>query len=124
MYYTIGEFAELTGLSITTLRYYEQEHLICPERKANGQRIYSEGDATWIAFIVRLKETGMPIREIRRYAALRAQGVSTLEERRDMLLAHRRTLEKRIQTMQSHLTMLNDKISYYEDAIEGHALSQ
>lgn len=60
----------------------------------------------------------MPIREIKRYTALRAQGVSTLEERRDMLLAHRRTLENRIQAMQSHLTKLNDKISYYEDAIE------
>lgn len=123
MEYTIGAFSELTGLSIYTLRYYEQERLIIPSRKSNGQRTYSESDLSWIAFIVRLKETGMPIKEIRQYAALREQGVSTLRERKAMLLEHRAVLEANIQKLNDHLSTLDDKIQYYQDEIEKQELS-
>lgn len=37
----------------------------------------------------RLKDTGMPIKEIRHYAELRAAGDSTLSERMEMLVQHR-----------------------------------
>ena len=47
---------------------------------------YSDKDLTWIAFIKRLKDTGMPIKEIRHYAELRADGDPTLSERMEMLV--------------------------------------
>lgn len=80
MEYSIGEFSKLTGLGIHTLRYYEQEGLIAPERNSGNRRCYSDKDLTWIAFIKRLKDTGMPIKEIRHYAELRAAGDPTLSE--------------------------------------------
>ena len=74
MDYSIGEFSKVTGLGIHTLRYYEHENLIIPLRNASNRRRYSEKDIAWIAFIKRLKATGMPIKEIKKYAVLRAKG--------------------------------------------------
>ena len=64
MEYSIGEFSRKTGLGIHTLRYYEHEGLLLPERTAANRRRYSERDVEWVAFLLRLKETGMPIREV------------------------------------------------------------
>ena len=92
MGYSIAEFSRLTDLGIHTLRYYEHEGLITPERNSSNRRCYSDKDLTWIEFIKRLKDTGMPIKEIRHYAKLRAVGTSTLHERLEMLIAHREVL--------------------------------
>ena len=118
MDYPIGEFSKLTGLGIHTLRYYEHEGLIAPERNSNNRRCYSDKDLTWIEFIKRLKDTGMPIKEIQHYAKLRAEGDPTLRERMEMLTAHREALNEQIRQLQEHLTKLDDKIDFYRQEID------
>jgi DNA-binding transcriptional MerR regulator len=118
--YSIGEFSKVTGLGIHTLRYYEHENLIIPLRNASNRRRYSEKDIAWIAFIKRLKATGMPIKEIKKYAALRAKGDVTLSERMEMLIQHRQSLNEQIRRLQEHETMLDEKIAFYRQEIEGH----
>ena len=111
MQYLIGEFSRLTGLSIHTLRYYENERLITPKRNSGNRRCYSDEDIIWIEFIKRLKNTGMPIKQIQHYAKLRAMGESTMNERRKILINHRETLKNQIEQLQEHMKKLNDKIS-------------
>ena len=118
MDYSIGEFSEVTGLGIHTLRFYEHEGLITPMRNSSNRRRYSDRDMTWIAFIKRLKATGMPIKEIKRYAALRAEGDTTLSERMEMLIQHRQSLREQIRQLQEHETKLDEKISFYQQEIE------
>lgn len=118
MNYSIGEFSKITNLSIDTLRYYEKEGLITPQRKENGRRYYMEKDVTWIAFIKRLKETKMPIKEIQKYAKLRAIGDSTKAYRMEMLIKHRVALEKEIAKANENLQKLNEKIDFYKSAID------
>ena len=118
MNYSIGEFSNLTNISIYTLRYYEKENLIIPNRKENGNRCYSEKDVIWIEFIKRLKDTKMPIKEIQKYAALRADGDSTMNERMEMLIKHRTALKEEISKSNEHLEKLNLKINYYKAAID------
>lgn len=118
MNYSIGEFSKLTSISVYTLRYYEKEVLITPDRKENGRRMYSENDVKWVEFIKRLKDTGMPIKEIKKYAALRAMGNSTLRERMAMLKKHRTNLNEQISKSQEHLQKLDDKIAFYQSEIE------
>lgn len=118
MDYSIGEFSEVTGLGIHTLRYYEHEGLITPMRNSSNRRRYSDRDITWIAFIKRLKATGMPIKEIKRYAALRAEGDATLSERMEMLIQHRQSLREQIRQLQEHETKLDEKIAFYRQEIE------
>ena len=118
MEYSIGDFSKLTGLGIHTLRYYEHEGLIVPERNSSNRRRYSDKDLTWIEFIKRLKDTGMPIKEIRHYAELRAAGDSTLFERMEMLVQHRQALNEQIAQLQEHKTKLDEKIEFYRKEIE------
>lgn len=118
MDYSIGEFSKATGLGIHTLRYYEHENLIIPLRNSSNRRRYSEKDIAWIAFIKRLKATGMPIKEIKKYAALRANGDATLSERMEMLMQHRQSLNERIRQLQEHEAMLDEKIAFYRQEIE------
>lgn len=118
MEYSIGDFSRLTGLGIHTLRYYEQEGLINPERNSSNRRRYSDGDIAWVGFIKRLKETGMPIKEIKRYAQLRAIGNPSLQERLEMLMEHRQALCEQIRQLQEHQDRLEDKIDFYRNEIQ------
>ena len=122
MEYSIGEFSRLTNLGIHTLRYYEHENLITPKRNSSNRRCYSDKDLAWIEFIKRLKDTGMPIKEIQRYAKLRAKGDLTLNERMEMLTMHRESLNEQIKALQEHMAKLDDKIDFYRQEIERTSL--
>ena len=77
----IGEFSKLVGLSISTLRYYEDQGFLHIERQ-NGIRNYHAEDVGFVQFIKRLKDMGMPLANIKRYADLRYAGAHTVHERR------------------------------------------
>jgi DNA-binding transcriptional MerR regulator len=117
MTYSIGEFAKIAKMSIDTLRYYEKEKLIVVKRDKSGRRRYTDEDVQWILFIRRLKETGMPIKEIRRYAALRYQGDATMCERLQILEQHRQYVLAEKVKWESNLAHLQEKIQIYEDKI-------
>ena len=110
MEYTSGQFAKLMGMSLDTVRYYEKEGLILPGRKENNHRTYTDGDIGWMQFIKRLKETGMPIKEIRKYARLRSEGAATMGERMRMLARHRHDLDEKIRQLKKHREKLDEKI--------------
>ena len=60
----------------------------------------------------------MPIKEIKRYAALRAEGDATLSERMEMLIQHRQSLREQIRLLQEHEAKLDEKIAFYQQEIE------
>ena len=84
----IGAFAELTGISAYTLRYYEKKGLLFVKRDQNGCRNYLAEDREWVQFLCKLKATGMLLRDIKRYAQLRYNGDGTIAERLELLLKH------------------------------------
>ncbi|WP_278258978.1 MerR family transcriptional regulator [Nocardioides convexus] len=88
---TIAEASDALGLSADTLRYYEKDGLLLRPvpRTTSGHRQYDERDITWIRLVTRLRATGMPIRDVRRYAALVRAGQGNEEERLALLQAHR-----------------------------------
>lgn len=113
----IGELAKRTGLSAHTLRYYERIGLLPhADRDSSGQRDYDASILIWIEFLARLKTTGMPIREMLRYAALREQGAATGPERRALLEAHREKVRAHIAELQACLLVLDTKIGGYAEA--------
>jgi DNA-binding transcriptional MerR regulator len=112
---TIAEVAALSGLSAHTLRYYERIGLLDPVARVHGgQRRYSGDDLAWLAFLQRLRATGMPIRDMRRFADLRRQGDATIAARRALLEAHRDELLERISELQRDLAAVTDKITHYQ----------
>lgn len=113
----IGDLARRTGLTDHTLRYYERIGLLPPaHRDGSGQRQYDASILVWIGFLGRLKTTGMPIREMLRYAALRQRGPSTGAERRALLEAHRDKVRAHLAELQASLLVLDAKIGGYADA--------
>lgn len=117
---SIAEAAERTGLSPDTLRYYENDGLMLRpvDRSSAGHRRYSDGDLTWISLLTCLRGTGMPIREIRRYAELVRRGEGTEQDRLDLLRAHRTQVLARLAEVQDHLGAIDRKIGIYTDKIE------
>jgi DNA-binding transcriptional MerR regulator len=89
-----------TGLSIHTLRYYEQAGLLTPvERAPNGHREYTDDDVYRILFVTRLHASGMPIADIRRYVELAQQGDETILERLELLEEHRVSIDRKIEEL-------------------------
>lgn len=113
MNYSIGAFAKRMGVSADTLRYYEKEQLIRPERQ-QGRRVYTETDVNWVEFIMRLKETGMPIKRIAAYAKLRYRGKATVPERLAILRDHRRYVLAEKHKIEQNLARLDAKIKLYK----------
>ncbi|MCZ8515767.1 MerR family transcriptional regulator [Paenibacillus filicis] len=115
-YLSIQSIAELTGITAYTLRYYEKNGLIhAITRGPNGRRLYSEADLAWIRFLVRLRATGMSIRQMQQIAELRRQGASTTKERRVLLEAHRSKLAEQIGKLQEHHAAIHEKIRIYRE---------
>lgn len=113
--YTIHQMAQLTGLSIHTLRYYDSLGITpSVERSTSGYRTYMEDDVRGLLFIKRLRDTGMPLRDIQRYVELYFQGDDTIEARRDLLEQHRRQIETSMAEMQDSLNVVNAKIAIYD----------
>ena len=114
MSYSIAQAAQRSGLSIDTLRYYERIGLVDPPaRDSGGRRSYSEEDLGWLAFVTRLRTTGMPIRMMREFAQLRHGGDLTAGRRKQILVEHRNDVRARIAELQTCLEVLDYKIDHY-----------
>jgi DNA-binding transcriptional MerR regulator len=108
---TIQEVAERSGLSVHTLRYYERIGLLDRvERATSGHRRYDANDLAWIAFLIRLRATGMSIQQMQDFAYLRRQGPSTMPQRLAMLEEHHRLVSTHMQEMAGHLAIIEEKI--------------
>jgi DNA-binding transcriptional MerR regulator len=122
---TIAEAAERTGLTTHTLRYYERDGLMLREvdRSPTGHRRYTEQDLVWINLLTCLRGTGMPISDVRRYAALVRAGAGNELERLDLLRAHRQRVLAELAQVQEHLGAIDRKIGIYVDKLEVAATS-
>ena len=64
---TIGELAAELGVSLRTLRFYEQRGIIKPEREGRqGSRFYDDATVARMKEVLRLKRYGFTLREIKR----------------------------------------------------------
>jgi DNA-binding transcriptional MerR regulator len=117
---TIAEAAHRTGVSVHTLRYYERAGLVVTavDRTAGGRRRYHQLDLDWIVICTRLRATGMPIKEIRRYAQLVSAGHGNEKERLALMEAHRDNVTAQLAEVQEHLKLIDHKIDVYRGRLE------
>ncbi|WP_328591353.1 rhodanese-like domain-containing protein [Brevibacillus migulae] len=112
---TIQQIANVTGLSVHTLRYYEKMGLLeGVARNEHGYRQYSEADLSWIDFLLCLRDLGMTISEMKYYSDLRSQGASTLNPRRQLLEAHHEKVTTQIKALEQNLHKIKEKIILYK----------
>lgn len=111
--YTPAEASKRSGFSIDTLRYYEREGILpAVARTPGGRREYTDDDLARLGFLQCLRETGMPIARLRRYAEL-VDDPSTMGERAALLEEHHAAVEETIATLQAQQRRLREKIAWY-----------
>ncbi|MCK6256286.1 MerR family transcriptional regulator [Fictibacillus sp. KIGAM418] len=115
--YSISEAAKLLEISSHTLRYYEKEQIILPDRNDHGEREYGDSHIAWLRFVIKLKQTQMPLVKIREYSRLYQEGEHTQEARLRLLEEHRNSVREQISTLQETEKMLDHKIGSYKEMI-------
>ena len=111
--WSIGEAAAKCGLSQHTLRWYERIGLLgAIERGGDGRRRFSDGDLDWLSLLIKLRATGMPVRDMQRYAALVRSGAGEAE-RVELLKRHREEVRRALASQRECLKLLDAKIGNY-----------
>ncbi|WP_078410624.1 MerR family transcriptional regulator [Priestia abyssalis] len=116
MSYTINEVASKFGLSAHTIRYYDKEGLLpFIARNKSGNRIFTDDDLDWLKLICCLKDSGMPIKEIKTYCDLCLVGSRTSEERKNILLEHRKEVVRQLKRLKQNIQLIDTKIAFYDN---------
>ncbi|MCW8330144.1 MerR family transcriptional regulator [Photobacterium sp. SDRW27] len=119
----IHEAAEVSGLSCHTLRFYEKSGLIYPiPRDASGHRFYREHDIRWLHFVQCLKSTGMPLKDIQRFAAKVGDAENQAELLLKILQQHKVRLEQKLEETKEFLNHIDWKIEHYQAIITEQTL--
>ncbi|MCA0970860.1 MerR family transcriptional regulator [Halobacillus litoralis] len=118
MTYRIGELSKEIGVSEHTLRYYEKEGLVVPERGENNIRRYTEHNKLWVEFIIHMKETGMSLEDLKNYTQLWESGEEGTAEMIEILTNHREKVKKQLDTFRKNLELLNKKIDFYQNSLK------
>jgi DNA-binding transcriptional MerR regulator/catechol 2,3-dioxygenase-like lactoylglutathione lyase family enzyme len=119
----LAEVSARTGLSAYTLRYYEQEGLL-PKvaRSSGGQRRYRQLDLDRLWFLLRLRDTAMPIATMRRFAELRREGESGWAARLSLVLDHRSAVRQRLALLRENLVAIDQKIHRHRRILRGRGV--
>lgn len=119
MNYTIGQVAKMKNLSISQLRYYDQQGLFpFLKRTEKGDRVFTEDALNFLDFILCLKNTGMPIKEIQQFVELSMIGKATNPQRIEMMRQQETKLIQQIQQSQQHLIQIQQKINRLKNEME------
>jgi DNA-binding transcriptional MerR regulator len=114
---SIGDVAERTGLSVHALRFYEREGLMLSQyvtRGTGGHRRYTPMDVKWLMLCIKLRASGMPLAQIRRYAGLVREGPGNEQERLDLLREQQARVEQQLADLQECLQIITRKVGIYE----------
>ena len=116
--YSIGQVAEMFGLPISTLRYYDKQGLFPNMERVSGIRRFSETEIEALRVIECLKKAGMEIRDIKKFMDWCKEGPVTYPQRKAMFEERKAHMEAEIAHMNRALDMLKFKCWYYEQAIQ------
>ena len=106
-YYTIGQLAQLAGISTKTLRVYERKGLLMPERNVeNDYRIYGEEAVKTLEKIQLMKYLDFSLNQIADFLQLYENA-----SRENVLLEQKRLLEKKRE-------QLNTVIAHVDRAVQ------
>ena len=116
--YSIGQVAEMFGLPISTLRYYDKQGLFPNIERVSGIRRFSEAEIEALRVIECLQKAGMAIRDIKQFMDWCEEGPVTYPQRKELFETQKAHMEEEIARMNRTLDMLKFKCWYYEQAIK------
>lgn len=114
----IGQVAERTGLSLRTIRWYEEEGLVVPTaRTEGGFRLYSADDVARLEVIKRMKPLGFALEEMRELLTLLADLDAGTGDRAQLVARPRMFHE----AATARVTALREQLTVAEGFADGSA---
>jgi DNA-binding transcriptional MerR regulator len=114
MTYTVKDVAKITGLSAFTIRFYDKKGLLpFVSKNKSGIRVFTESDINQIKTICCLKNTGMKIKDIKKYIDYCMEGAGTINSRKDLFAEHRNEIINQINTLNKNLKLIDSKLKIY-----------
>ena len=130
MTYTPAKAAEKIGISAHTLRFYDKEGLL-PNvgRDEHGNRRFTDNDLQWLSLLQCLKNTGVSLKDIKRFAECTTIGDDTIDERLALFESQTENVKCQIAELKRYLNLLKYKLAFYQKAkalgsVEGVNLPQ
>lgn len=118
--YTVKQVAEKLGISAHTVRFYDKEGLFPNlSRDEHNVRLFSDADLEWVHVVQCLRETGMPLAEVKAFVQLSLQGDATIPTRHQILQHQVRKVEEDLAAMERRINTLRKKFAYYDALVGG-----
>lgn len=102
----IGEVSKILGINNSAIRFYERHGLLNSSninRADNGYRVYSQKDLEQLRLIIRFKEFGLELKEIKHLLGVESKScgdlVSSLDEQLEKCRQLERQIKNRISTL-------------------------
>lgn len=117
MTYTPAKAAEKIGISAHTLRFYDKEGLL-PNvgRDEHGNRRFTDNDLQWLSLLQCLKNTGVSLKDIKRFAECTTIGDDTIDERLALFESQTENVKCQIAELKRYLNLLKYKLAFYQKA--------
>lgn len=122
----IGEVAAESGLSVKTIRYYEETGLLLPmvERSESGYRLFQPQVLNRLAFIRRSQSLGLTLQEIQQILAVHDHGQLPCGEMRQHLELKVEAIEQQIQALETLRAELKGILSGWQDQPSSDRIAQ
>lgn len=118
--FTISDLSSAFGVTPRTIRFYEGEGLIAP-RRAGTQRLYSKGDRARLQWILRGRNVGFSLSEIRELLDLYKPGARDAQMRaaRERCLDRLRALEAQRADIDATIAELSQFVATLDQKLKG-----
>lgn len=113
-YCSISEASDKFNIPESTLRFYEKKGLLpLIERDKAGRRLFSEDQMALLETVICLKNTHMPISDIKQYMDWIVEGDNTTQLRLEMMKNHKQAVLAEISLMTESIKGIDVKITRY-----------
>jgi DNA-binding transcriptional MerR regulator len=82
-------------------------------RNAAGRRVFTGEEVEWLRVCMKLRSSGMPLPEIRRYAQLVLEGAGNEADRFEILRRHEAKVQQQVADLQEALGIIHRKVEIY-----------
>lgn len=113
----IGEVADQSGLSVKTIRYYDDVGLLSPavSRSRSGYRLFSQTVLSRLEFVKRAQSLGLSLSEIRDILEIRDRGQLPCDAVKQQLMAKVYHITRQIETLETLKAELQEILAHWQD---------
>jgi DNA-binding transcriptional MerR regulator len=116
--YTVREVAKMVDLTEHTVRYYTDMGLVpSVQRDINNNRLFDDESLNWLTAAKFLKQCGMSIKDIKKFVELCLEGVSTIQERYEIILKQKTVALAQVEEAKRSVKYMEHKAKHYLDII-------